>query len=441
MIQICSIEHSNLQKVKLLLQTLGVYSKITFKRKAGKYMMPKNDGTGENKLYNCKDSHLMHVSHNGIQQLLKLGYNPKRLKISNKIHLITNQSRFIKIKSIEITDRFDKTYCFTEQKRNMGMFNGVLLGQCIEVHLPTNSERTAVCCLSSLNIELYDEWKDTNIVEDLITFLDNVLQYFIDNAPNELYKAKYSASMERSLGLGAMGFHAYLQKKMIPFTYKDAKDINNEIFSNIKLKAVNQSLKLGKERGEAPDMVGNGLRNAFLLAIAPNANSSMITGTTPSIEPMNANAFTHRSRVGSHLIKNKILEQLLEKYGKNTDEVWKHIILDKGSVENLDFLSHDEKQVFKTFKEIDPIDLVYLASDRQKYLCQGQSINLYFPPKCDKKTLGYVHFKAWETGCKGLYYLRTESSNKVDKLSEKVERNSLKDYKDNTDNECKACEG
>ena len=346
------------------------------------------------------------------------------------------------VKSVEITNRFDKTYCFTEPKRNRGMFNGVLLGQCIEIHLPTTSERTAVCCLSSLNIELYDEWKDTNIVEDLITFLDNVLQYFIDNAPDELSKAKYSASMERSLGLGAMGFHAYLQKKMIPFTHIDAKNANDEIFSNIKNKALKQSLKLGTERGEAPDMVGTGMRNAFLLAIAPNANSSMISGTTPSIEPMNANAFTHRSRVGSHLIKNKILENLLEKHGKNTEEVWKTIILDNGSVRTLDFLSDREKEVFKTFKEINPMDIILLASDRQKYLCQGQSINLYFPSKCDKKILNEVHYKAWESGCKGLYYLRTEASNKVDKLSEKVERNSLKDHgTDNDNNECKACEG
>lgn len=346
------------------------------------------------------------------------------------------------VKSVEITNRFDKTYCFTESRRNRGMFNGVLLGQCIEIHLPTTSERTAVCCLSSLNIELYDEWKDTNIVEDLITFLDNVLQYFIDHAPSELSKAKYSASMERSLGLGAMGFHAYLQKKMIPFTHKEAKDVNNEIFKTIKLKANAQSLRLGKERGEAPDMVGTGMRNAFLLAIAPNANSSMISGTTPSIEPMNANAFTHRSRVGSHLIKSKILEDLLNKYNKNTDEVWKTIILDNGSVRTLDFLSEHEKEVFKTFKEINPMDIILLASDRQKYLCQGQSINLYFPAKCDKKILNEVHYKAWESGCKGLYYLRTEASNKTDKLSQKVERNSLKDHNTESDNnECKSCEG
>jgi ribonucleoside-diphosphate reductase alpha chain len=156
---------------------------------------------------------------------------------------------------------------------------------------------------------------------------------------------------------------------------------------------------------------------------------------------MNANAFTHRSRVGSHLIKNKILENLLDKYEQNTDEVWKTIILDGGSVRTLDFLTEHEKDVFKTFKEINPMDIILLASDRQKYLCQGQSINLYFPPKCDKKILNEVHYKAWEKGCKGLYYLRTESSNKVDKLSEKVERNSLKDYKEATDNECKACEG
>ena len=182
---------------------------------------------------------------------------------------------------------------------------------CNEIHLPTNEDRTAVCCLSSLNLELYDDWKDTTIVRDLIRFLDNVLQFFVDHAPDHISRAKYSASQERSLGLGAMGYHSYLQKHMIPF--EESGKINKEMFSFIRSEADKETILLGKEKGEAPDMKGTGKRNAHLLAIAPNANSSMIVSTSPSIEPHKANAYTHRTRAGSHLIKNKYLTELLEK--------------------------------------------------------------------------------------------------------------------------------
>lgn len=312
---------------------------------------------------------------------------------------------------------------------------------CNEIHLATNEERTAVCCLSSLNLEMYDEWKDTSIVRDLIRFLDNVLQFFIDNAPDDLKKAKYSASQERSLGLGAMGYHSYLQKHKIPFEKSD--DINKEIFDHINVEAQLESLLLGKERGEAPDMKGTGRRNAHLLAIAPNANSSMIVSTSPSIEPHKANAYTHRTRAGSHLIKNKYLAEVLDDYDMNKPEVWTSIITNSGSVQHLQFLSNKEKEVFKTAVEIDQVRLVELGGQRQKYLCQGQSLNVFFPAGASKKYLTKTHIKAWENECKGLYYLRTEVSNRAENVSQKVELNKLRDYQDikKEEDDCINCQG
>ena len=298
---------------------------------------------------------------------------------------------------------------------------------CNEIHLVTNEERTAVCCLSSVNLETYDEWKDTNMIKDLIVFLDNVLQFFIDNAGDEISKARYSAQQERSLGLGAMGLHSYFQKNSIAFDSQAAIDANEEIFSTIKQKAVEATLDMGRRRGEAPDMKGTGRRNAHMLAIAPNANSSMIVDTSPSIEPWKANAFTSRTRVGSHLNKNPHLEKILETIGKNTDAVWSTIITSGGSVQHLDFLDDHVKNVFKTAIELNQLVLIKLAGDRQKYLCQGQSLNIFFPAGADKRYLHTVHYQAWVEGCKGLYYLRTESSNRAENVSEKVKREKLDD--------------
>ena len=327
-----------------------------------------------------------------------------------------------------------------ETQKKLGLrINGSNL--CNEIHLATNEERTAVCCLSSVNLEMYDEWKDTNIVRDLIRFLDNVLQFFIDHAPDDLAKAKYSATRERSLGLGAMGYHSYLQKHRVPFEKSD--DINTEIFEHINHEAVQETLTLGKERGQAPDMKGTGRRNAHLLAIAPNANSSMIVSTSPSIEPHKANAYTHRTRAGSHLIKNKYLAEVLDGYDMNKPEVWTGIITNGGSVQHLQFLSDHEKEVFKTAVEIDQVRLVELGGARQKYLCQGQSLNVFFPAGASKKYLTRTHIKAWENECKGLYYLRTEVSNRAEDVSQKVELNKLRDYQDikKEEDDCINCQG
>lgn len=330
-----------------------------------------------------------------------------------------------------------------EAQKELGLkINGSNL--CNEIHLATNDERSAVCCLSSLNLEKYDEWKNTSLVADLIHFLDNVLQFFIDHAGDEISRARYSAMRERSLGLGAMGYHSYLQRHRIAFESEFAVEMNKTMFENIQSQAIAESIRLGDEKGEAPDMEGTGRRNAHLLAIAPNANSSLIGGTSPSIEPWKANAFTSRTRAGSHLTKNKYLLEELEILGKNTDEIWSSIITNGGSVQHLDFLSSHLKAVFKTAIEIDQDMIVRQGGDRQDYLCQGQSLNIFFPAGAKKAYLHKVHFNAWQYGTKGLYYLRTETSNKAENVAQKIARERLAEFNETSaesQDDCVACQG
>ena len=312
---------------------------------------------------------------------------------------------------------------------------------CNEIHLPTSQDRTAVCCLSSVNIEKFDEWKDTNMIKDLTKFLDYVLQFFIDHAGDEISRARYSAQQERSLGLGAMGLHSYYHKHRVPFESTKAELINETIFKHIKEQALEATLEMGKELGECPDMAGTGRRNSHMLAIAPNANSSILCDTSPSIEPSKANAYTHRTRAGSHLIKNRYLEEELEKLGKNTEKVWTSIITSGGSVQHLKFLSDELKAVFKTAIELDQSKIIEQAAARQKYLCQGQSLNVFFPAGASKSYIHKVHYLAWKLGCKGLYYLRTETTQRAENVAEKIKRDKLKDFVAQEDESCVACEG
>jgi ribonucleoside-diphosphate reductase alpha chain len=308
---------------------------------------------------------------------------------------------------------------------------------CNEIHLPTNEDRTAVCCLSSVNLEHFTEWKGTGMVRDLTEFLDNVLTAFIVEAPDTLRKATNSAFRERSIGIGAMGFHGLLQKNNIAWESASAVSLNRYMFKHIKDEAVKASQELADSRGCPYDMEGTGMRHAHLLAVAPNANSSIITGATPSIEPVKSNAYTHRTRAGAHLIKNRHLEKLLRHRGENTEEVWQSILHADGSVQHLDFLDEHEKEVFKTAFELDQRWVVDHASYRQEYICQGQSVNLFFPSGSNKADVNGVHIRAWAKGLKGLYYLRTESSKAAEKVSLKVERDALKEYQE----ECLACQG
>ena len=309
---------------------------------------------------------------------------------------------------------------------------------CSEITLPTNEERTAVCCLSSVNLEYFDEWKDhPSFISDLVRFLDNVLQYFIENAPSQLEKAKYSAFRERSIGLGAMGFHAYLQKNGIPFEGAIATSVNHSIFKHMKDQAMEETLRLAVERGACPDDDSCRVRNAHLLAIAPNASSSIICGnTSPSIEPFRANAFTQKTKSGSFLQKNKFVEKILEKYGKNDDKTWREIVTNKGSVQHLEFLSDMEKEVFKTAVEINQAWVIEHASARQQYICQSQSLNLFFPPDVNKGELHNIHMVAWAKNLKTLYYLRSEAISRADNVSNEVKREIIFEQQD-----CLSCEG
>lgn len=298
---------------------------------------------------------------------------------------------------------------------------------CNEIHLPTSDDRTAVCCLSSLNLEYYDEWKNTNIIRDLVRMLDNVLEYFIEHAPDSIERARHSAKMERSIGLGAMGFHSLLQHHGVAWESERAREINKVVFEHIRSEATLETELLAEERGAYPDGEMSGRRNAHLLAIAPNASSGVILSTSPSIEPLKANAYTHRTRAGSFLVKNKYLTKLLEDKGENNESNWTSIITNKGSVQHLPFLTEGEKSIYKTAQELDQNWVVKHAGDRQPFICQGQSVNIFFPAGADKSYVNKVHIKAWQQGLKGLYYLRTEAKSRAENVSEKVERVALQE--------------
>ena len=310
---------------------------------------------------------------------------------------------------------------------------------CSEITLPTSEDRTAVCCLSSLNLEYFDEWsKDEMFIEDIVRMLDNTLSDFIKKAPDTMWRAVNSAKSERSIGLGTMGFHSHLQRNGIAIQSPMSMGPNLKIFKHIKKKCDTANLLLGKERGEAPDLKGTGKRFSHMTAIAPNASSSIICGnTSPSIEPLRANAFSQKTLSGSFLIKNKYLEQLLDKKGKNTKDVWKIIIASRGSVESLEFLSATEKNIFRTAIEVDQAWLVDLAAERQKYIDQAQSLNLFFPPDVNVRRLNNVHKRAWVKGLKTLYYCRSEAIKRAENISIKVER---KVRQDNEEDECVMCQ-
>ena len=282
-----------------------------------------------------------------------------------------------------------------------------------EITLMTSEKRTAVCCLSSLNLEKFDEWKDTQIVEDLVRLLDNVLEYFILLAPEGLNRAVHSASKERAIGLGGLGFHSYLQSKMISMESDEARKVNKQIFKHIKDKAVEASLKLGSERGEAMDCMGTGMRNSHLMAVAPNASSSALVGSSPSIEPWKANVFLSEGRAGSVLIKNEYLENYLESIGKNNKLVWDNILRNEGSVQQLEFIPQNVKDVFKTAMELNQLALINLGAERTPYICQSQSLNIFIHNEMSAQELSDIHFQAWVKGLKSLYYCRGDSSSKA----------------------------
>ncbi|CAB4124275.1 NrdA Ribonucleotide reductase, alpha subunit [uncultured Caudovirales phage] len=320
---------------------------------------------------------------------------------------------------------------------------------CSEIILPTDKKRTAVCCLSSVNLEHFDAWKNNKLfLRDVSEMLDNVLQYFIDNAPSAISRAKFSASRERSIGVGALGFHAYLQKHNLPWESALAVSTNHRIFKHIKKKLDEANMELGAERGEAPDAAGTGRRFSHMQAIAPNASSSILmNNTSPSIEPYRANAYRQDTLSGSYLNKNRFLEALLKTKADEDkqQDIWSSIIANDGSVAHLDILSDDEKEVFKTAMEIDQRWIVQHAADRQEYIDQAQSLNVFFRPDSSIKYIHAVHFMAWKLKLKTLYYCRSEKIGKADKVFKKIERNIIKEIDlralASSEDICLACEG
>ena len=324
---------------------------------------------------------------------------------------------------------------------------------CSEITLPTGvdhhgKQRTAVCCLSSLNLETYLEWHEhPHFIEDVMRFLDNVLQDFIDRAPDAAATAAYAAMRERSVGLGLMGFHSFLQSQNVPFESALAKSWNMRMFKHLRREADKASIKLGEEKGPCPDAAERGSAERFShkLAIAPTASISIICGgTSAGIEPIPANIYTHKTLSGSFAVKNPYLEKLLEEKGHNTDAVWGSILENEGSVQHLDFLSQDEKDIYKTAFELDQRWVVELAADRTPEICQSQSVNVFLPGDVDKWDLHMLHWMAWERGVKSLYYLRSKSvqraayagaEGKAEKTAEGFDVPEKTDY-----DECLACQ-
>nr|WP_116236260.1 ribonucleoside-diphosphate reductase subunit alpha [Parasphingopyxis lamellibrachiae] len=294
---------------------------------------------------------------------------------------------------------------------------------CSEITLPTGvdqhgNDRTAVCCLSSLNLEKWDEWsEDPMFIEDVMRMLDNVLQDYIDRAPPEMARAKYSAEQERSVGLGVMGYHSFLQARGLGFESALAKSYNLKIFKHIQAKASEASMMLANERGPCPDAADQGVMERFSckMAIAPTASISIICGgTSACIEPIPANIYTHKTLSGSFVVKNPHLEKLLQEKSKDSANIWNSILEHGGSVQHLDFLTSEEKDSFKTSFEIDQRWLLELAADRAPYIDQAQSLNLFIPADVEKWDLLMLHFRAWELGIKSLYYLRSKSVQRAD---------------------------
>ncbi len=320
---------------------------------------------------------------------------------------------------------------------------------CTEIFLPTNPKRTAVCCLSSVNLEYYDEWKNVpGFFDDVMELLDNVLQYFIDHAPSTIERARYSALRERSVGLGAMGFHAYLQKNNIAFESVIAKVVNREMFARIQENVMAADKKLCEKRGPNPDAADSGVARRFSLtmAVAPNASSSLIMGgTSPSIEPYRANVYRQDTISGAYIVKNRFLKAELARRGLDTDEVWADLTAHDGSIQHRTDIPDNIKAVYKTAQEIDQRWIIELAADRQKFIDQGQSVNLFFPADVAIPYLHACHFMAWKKGLKSLYYCRSDKLRKADRVGQVAVRKRIEDEIDMKsvadDTTCLACEG
>lgn len=411
-IQIASINKEFLKEVQLMLQTLGVYSKITISKEEGYNNLPANDGTGQNKQYFTQTVYRLLIANGGIVTLLGLGFVTYRLILSNHIGN-RDAIHFVKITDVIDEGRIDDTYCFTEPKRNMGVFNGLLTGQCSEITLYQDEEHTYTCVLSSMNLTFYDDWKDTDAIFTATVFLDCVAEDFIRKAKgkNGFDKSVRFTEKGRSLGLGVCGFHTYLQKNMIAFESLPAQFINTEIFKKLHDESLLASKWLAEEYGEPEWCKGYGVRNTHRLAIAPTMSTALIMGgCSQGIEPVLGNAFIQSSAGGESERINPVFLELMKKRGKFTRKLVKHIADNHGSVQDQDWLTDDEKLVFRTAFEINQEVILRLASQRQKFICQAQSLNLFFSADESEKYIAAIHKAAIKDKyIKSLYYIRTQA--------------------------------
>lgn len=490
--------------------TMGYYGKVLVKSydiDNDKIVWEQVTNSGQtgivDKLYeingiHCTNNHKVFTQNRGYIEAHNLN--------NDDVLVSTNGTENVQIRKIKL-EREIPVFDITVNNTHNFFANDILVHNCAEIELPTNNERTAVCCLSSLNIEKYDEWKNTSLVQDLIEMLDNVLDYFINNAPDEISKARYSAMCERSVGLGTMGFHYLLQKNMIAFESQAARKLNKEVFKHIHDEAIIATKKLGIEKGECPDFItdltftlyngsklvikssdivtimnrneflsstetkrafeiipgdsicqsgglvnrveiiegkhpNTGWRNANLESVAPTANSAILCGTSPSIEPSNSNAYLHQTRAGSWPVHNPYLEKLLIEKNLNNEETWRQIINSGGTIQHMeDIFTEEERNIFKTAFELNQNWAVKHAADRQEFITQGQSINLFFDSDYSKDDFSHVHIMAWKLGLKSLYYTRTKSSARPDQISKKIERVALVDAEKEDSGECVACQG
>lgn len=409
-ISLASINKDFLQEIQLILTNLGMQCSIRILRESGQSLLP--NGKGGNKLFNTKDCFRLIIGNkndalifNEKTQFL----DRKNIKIDDREYR-DNTKKFYKVSAIEYIGKEDVYCCTVDSEEHHWICNGFITHNCSEIMLSNSEDESFVCDLSSMNLLHYEEWKDTDAVEVLVYFLDAVMSEFISKTENMKFMdaPRNFAINQRALGVGVLGWHSFLQEKMIGFESFQAKMLNNQIWKNIRSRADKASEELASIFGEPPLLKGYGRRNTTTLAVAPTTSSSFILGqVSPSIEPLNSNYFVKNLAKGKFTYKNPHLENLLETKGENTDEVWNNILLKGGSVQHLDFLSQDEKDVFKTFGEISQKEIIIQAAARQKHIDQGQSLNIMIPPDTSPKDVNQLMIFAWENGIKSLYYQRS----------------------------------
>ena len=407
-IQIASVEPVFLKEVQILLQSLGVQSKISFVRESGEYLLP--DGRGGLKSYKCKDVYRLLISSNGLYKLSCLGFRTNRLKFNERLPQ-RNASKFVTVVDVIDNGRYDDTYCVNEPLEHKAVFNGILTGNCNEIAEYCDEEKTFACCLSSVNLYYYDDFKNhPDFIFDMNIMLDCVISEYIEKGGklHGLEKSVKFAEEHRAIGLGVLGLHSYFQKHMLPFSSLKSFALNNEIFKFIRKESDRASRWMAENWGEPEIMKGTGYRNSTRMAIAPTKTTSFIMGQhSLGIEPIKSNFHEKEIAGFSSSYKNPKLKEVLESYNSDTETVWDSIAEYNGSVQHLSFLSDDEKNVFRTFWEVSQIDIVKMAGQRQQYIDQGQSLNLMFHPKTPAKDINNITLEAHSCSVKGLYYQYT----------------------------------